>query len=203
MFKIEFVKEDGGCNPKDATSATTKLIEIDKVVAIIGGFCSGETLAAAPIAERNRVILFSPTSSNPKITEAGDFILNSINGEKVQLSSFRGNKSVVVNFWATWCPPCREEMPAFEEIFAMNRDKLEILGVNLQESERAINNFVKDIPVTFTLLLDPNSEIKKLYNVFTQPVTYFINKDGIIADKKFGPLTEQEMEDKFNEIGIQ
>ena len=134
--------------------------------------------------------------------QAPDFILNSINGEKVQLSSFRGNKSVVVNFWATWCPPCREEMPAFEEIFAMNRDKLEILGVNLQESERAINNFVKDIPVTFTLLLDPNSEIKKLYNVFTQPVTYFINKEGLIVDKKFGPLTSKEMEDKFNKLDI-
>ena len=134
---------------------------------------------------------------------APDFILQSVNGNNVQLSYFRGKKAVVINFWATWCPPCREEMPAFEEIFARNKDRLEILGVNLQESERAINNFVKDIPVTFTLLLDPNSEIKKLYNVFTQPVTYFINKDGIIADKKFGPLKEQEMEDKFNEIGIQ
>jgi len=82
--KIEFVKEDGGCNPKDATSATTKLIEIDKVVAIIGGFCSGETLAAAPIAERNRVILFSPTSSNPKITEAGDFIFRSYPSDAFQ-----------------------------------------------------------------------------------------------------------------------
>ena len=135
--------------------------------------------------------------------QAPDFILNSINGKNVQLSSFRGKKSVVVNFWATWCPPCREEMPAFEEIFTRNTDRLEILGVNLQESERAINNFVKDVPVTFTLLLDPSSEVKKLYNVFTQPVTYFIDKEGIIVDKKFGPLTEQEMEDKFNEIGIQ
>lgn len=135
--------------------------------------------------------------------QAPDFILKSINNKNVQLSSFRGKKSVVVNFWATWCPPCREEMPAFEEIFVRNKDKLEILGVNLQESERAINNFIKDIPVTFTLLLDPNSEVKKLYNVFTQPVTYFIDKNGIIADKKFGPLTPKEIEDKFNEIGIQ
>lgn len=134
--------------------------------------------------------------------QAPDFILKSIDGKNVQLSSFRGKKSVVVNFWATWCPPCREEMPAFEEIFARNKDKLEILGVNLQESERAINNFVEDIPITFTLLLDPNAETKKLYNVFTQPVTYFIDKNGIIADKKFGPLTEQEIEDKFNKLDI-
>lgn len=134
--------------------------------------------------------------------QAPDFILKSINNKNVQLSSFRGKKSVVVNFWATWCPPCREEMPAFEEIFVRNKDKLEILGVNLQESERAINNFVKEVPVTFTLLLDPNSEIKKLYNVFTQPVTYFISKDGVIVDKKFGPLTPQEIEEKFNKLNI-
>ena len=82
--KVEFYKEDGGCNPKDATSASTKLIEIDKVIAIIGGFCSGETLAAAPIAERNKVILFSPTSSNPKITEAGDFIFRSYPSDAFQ-----------------------------------------------------------------------------------------------------------------------
>ena len=134
--------------------------------------------------------------------QAPDFILKSINNKNVQLNSFRGKKSVVVNFWATWCPPCREEMPAFEKIFVRNKDKLEILGVNLQESERAINNFVKDIPITFTLLLDPNSEVKKLYNVFTQPVTYFINKDGVIVDKKFGPLTPQEIEEKFNKLDI-
>ena len=73
---------------------------------------------------------------------APDFILQSLGGNNVQLSSFRGKKAVVVNFWATWCPPCREEMPAFEDIFINNNEELEILGVNLQESERAISNFL-------------------------------------------------------------
>lgn len=133
---------------------------------------------------------------------APDFILQSLNGNNVQLSSFRGKKAVVVNFWATWCPPCREEMPAFEDIFVRNKDELEILGVNLQESERAINNFLLEIPVTYRLLLDPNSDVKELYNVFTQPVTYFIDKEGFIVDKKFGQLIPQEIEDKFGKLGI-
>jgi len=133
---------------------------------------------------------------------APDFILKSLEGNEVQLSSLRGNKAVVVNFWATWCPPCRDEMPAFEEIFVNNKDKLDILGVNLQESERAISNFLLDIPVTYPLLLDPDIEVKELYNVFTQPVTYFISKEGIIVDKKFGPLTPKEIEDKFGKLGI-
>ena len=133
---------------------------------------------------------------------APDFILQSLNGNNVQLSSFRGKKAVVVNFWATWCPPCREEMPAFEDMFVRNKDNLEVLGVNLQESERAISNFLLEIPVTYTLLLDPDVEVKEIYNIFTQPVTYFVDKDGIIVDKKFGTLTPGEIEDKFGKLGI-
>ena len=135
--------------------------------------------------------------------QAPDFILKSLEGDNVQLSSFRNKKAVVVNFWATWCPPCREEMPAFQEIFENNKDKLTILGVDLQESEEAIQKFLLDIPVTYPLLLDPDAEVKELYNVFTQPVTYFIDGSGIITDKKFGPLIPQEIEDKFGKLGIQ
>lgn len=133
---------------------------------------------------------------------APDFILESLEGEVIRLSSLRG-KSVVVNFWATWCPPCREEMPAFETIFQNNKDKLEILGVDLQESPETIRKFLEEIPVTYTLLLDPNSEVKGAYNVFTQPVTYFLDKDGIIIDKKFGLLIPEEIEEKFKKIGIE
>ena len=135
--------------------------------------------------------------------QAPDFILNSLEGNQVQLSSFRNKKAVVVNFWATWCPPCREEMPAFEDIFVANSDKLTILGVDLQEDQDTIRKFLLEIPVTYPLLLDPNKDVKDLYNVFTQPVTYFIDKDGIIVDKKFGPLTPGEIEDKFAKLGIQ
>jgi len=94
-------------------------------------------------------------------------------------------------------------MPSFEDIFIYNNEELEILGVNLQESERAITNFLLEIPVTYKLLLDPNLEVKELYNVFTQPVTYFVDKEGIIVDKKFGPLTPKEIEDKFGKLGIE
>lgn len=72
--KLEFVYEDGKCNPKDGNAAAQKLVNIDKVKAIIGGFCSGETLGAAPITEQNKVILFSPSATSPDITKAGDFV---------------------------------------------------------------------------------------------------------------------------------
>jgi branched-chain amino acid transport system substrate-binding protein len=71
---LKLISEDSRCNPTDATSAAQKLVNIDKVVAIIGGQCSGETLAAAPIAEANEVVLISPVSSSPDVTKAGDFV---------------------------------------------------------------------------------------------------------------------------------
>ena len=72
--KITVVYEDGKCNPKDGNAAAQKLVNVDKVKVIIGGFCSGETLGAAPIAEQNKVILISPSSTSPDITKAGDYI---------------------------------------------------------------------------------------------------------------------------------
>ena len=72
--KLELIYEDSKCNPKDGNAAAQKLVNIDKVKVIIGGYCSGETLGAAPITESNEVILISPSSSSPDITKAGDFV---------------------------------------------------------------------------------------------------------------------------------
>jgi len=155
-----------------------------------------------PFTQRSSVVEIQAGEGIDIGDRAPDFALLDINDNNVRLSDFRNKKAVVVNFWATWCPPCRDEMPAFEEIFIENKDKLEILGVNLQESKRAINNFLLDIPVTYTLLLDPNSDVKATYNVFTQPITYFIDENGVIVDKKFGPLTEDEIKEKFGKLGI-
>jgi len=107
---------------------------------------------------------------------APDFRLETTTGEVLQLSQFRGKKAVLVNFWATWCPFCLDEFPDFQEVYAPNQDKLEILAVNLQESDVAKQQrFADELGTTFPLLLDPNADVKKAYNVFTQPVSYFID----------------------------
>lgn len=82
--KLEFVWEDGGCNSDIANRAATKLITVDKVKVILGGFCSSETLAASPLAEQNKVVLLSPGSSSPKITEAGDFVFRNYPSDNTQ-----------------------------------------------------------------------------------------------------------------------
>lgn len=85
---LVLVSEDGRCNPSDATSAAQKLVNIDKVVAIIGGQCSGETLAAAPIAEANEVVMISPVSSSPDVTNAGDFVFRVYPSDWLKGSAF-------------------------------------------------------------------------------------------------------------------
>ncbi|MBI5642271.1 MAG: ABC transporter substrate-binding protein [Deltaproteobacteria bacterium] len=82
--KIEIIFEDGKCDPKEAANAGNKLVNIDKVAAIIGGFCSSETLAMAPLAEKAKVVLISAGSTNPRITEAGDFIFRNVPSDAFQ-----------------------------------------------------------------------------------------------------------------------
>jgi peroxiredoxin len=132
---------------------------------------------------------------------APDFELSDLSGKQVKLSDFRG-KNVVLNFWASWCPPCREEMPEFQRIYSENSDKLIFVGVNLQESKENAESFVKKLGIIFPILLDPNSNVKNMYNVFTQPVTYFIDSSGKIVDKKFGPLTSEEINEKIVKMNV-
>ena len=82
--KIEIIYEDGKCDPKEAANAANKLINIDKVTAIIGGLCSSETLAMAPLAEKSKVILLSAGSTNPGITNAGDYIFRNVPSDSFQ-----------------------------------------------------------------------------------------------------------------------
>src|SRR3989338_233281 len=132
---------------------------------------------------------------------APDFELETLEGKKAKLSDYRGKK-VILNFWASWCPPCREEMPEFQRIYSENRDKLVVVGVNLQESRENAEAFIEKLSITFPILLDPNSQVKDMYNVFTQPVTYFIDESGKIVDKKFGSLTSEEINEKIAKMNV-
>ena len=132
---------------------------------------------------------------------APDFELETLEGKKAKLSDYRGKK-VILNFWASWCPPCREEMPEFQRIYSENKDKLVVVGVNLQENRENAEAFIEKLGIAFPILLDPNSQVKDMYNVFTQPVTYFIDESGKIVDKKFGPLTSEEIDEKIAKMNV-
>lgn len=133
---------------------------------------------------------------------APDFALSSVDGESVQLSTLRGTP-VVLNFWATWCPPCRAEMPALEALWQQhNRGDLMILGVDEGESAAAVTQFARGtIDTTFPLLLDTQREIGVEYGVRAFPSTFFIDADGRIQDIKVGgPLNAASLAGSVEKI---
>lgn len=124
---------------------------------------------------------------------APDFTLQSLGGKEVSLADFRG-KPVVLNFWATWCGPCRQEMPFLQEVsedLEWTERGLVVLAVNLGEAAAAVREFTDGNGLTFTVLLDSNHEVGTQYNTRYIPTTYFIDKDGIIRNIKIGAFSRK------------
>jgi len=114
---------------------------------------------------------------------APDFELVTMDGETVRLSDYRGER-VFVNFWATWCPPCRAEMPDMQKLYAEQEVPVEILAVNLTETEGNEENvvdFIADYGLTFPILMDRDSEVSDKYKVQAYPTSYMIDSKGRIS----------------------
>ncbi|MGY0692765.1 redoxin domain-containing protein [Virgibacillus sp. FSP13] len=131
---------------------------------------------------------------------APDFQLETLDGETVKLSDYRGQR-VMVNFWATWCPPCRAEVPDLEK-FHQNKDVV-ILAVNLTQTENSmqeVESFVDEFDMTFPVLLDENIEVANLYAIRPIPTSYMIDSDGIIQFKAFGAMHYEMMVEEFEKM---
>lgn len=124
---------------------------------------------------------------------APDFSLETIDGEVVTLSEFRG-QPVILNLWASWCPPCRAEMPALENVYQEYRDQgLVVLAINLttQDSEKAARDFASEFELSMPVPLDTRGEVSQDYESGALPTTYFIDRFGLISEVVVGgPLSE-------------
>jgi thiol-disulfide isomerase/thioredoxin len=110
--------------------------------------------------------------------EAPEFEIADIDGNSVTLSSYRG-KVILLNFWATWCPPCRAEMPSMQRLYeSLEGEAFEIVAVDLQESERAVRDFVKEYGLTFPVLIDSTGKVGATYGARSIPTTYLVDADG-------------------------
>ncbi|HWQ15397.1 MAG TPA: TlpA disulfide reductase family protein [Roseiflexaceae bacterium] len=122
---------------------------------------------------------------------APDFRYRMVDGGAHSLSELRGRK-VLVNFWATWCAPCKEEMPDLQRLADEYGERLAVLGVNKLETLEAIGPFASDLDITFTLVPNPEGDIAERYGAKNLPLTYFINSDGTIGYVHIGVLTYDE-----------
>lgn len=120
--------------------------------------------------------------------EPRDFTLQLLNGDNITLSSLKG-KVVILNFWATWCPPCREEMPSMEKLYQQYKDQgLEMLAVNLRENRNTVQQFIQQNGYTFPVPLDLNGRVGSMYGISSIPTTFIINREGMIIGRVVGSI---------------
>lgn len=141
----------------------------------------------------------------PQGTQVGDlapdFQLLTLDQEPVSLGDLRGNP-VVLNFWASWCPPCVSEMPFLQEIHEeYSEEGLMLLAINVRESQSKVEEFVQSKNLSFPVLLDTEGEVSQQYSIRYLPTTFFIDGDGIIQEKKIGPfISKAEIERELGKI---
>jgi len=134
---------------------------------------------------------------------APDFTLPTLDGKEVSLSQFRG-QPVLINFWASWCKPCREEMPELIRSYEAHKaEGLMVLGLNLTYSDTMpdAQAFVKELNITFPVLLDQDGTVaERLYQILGVPMSVFINRDGNIERIQVGKMTGQQIDQYVGEI---
>ena len=142
---------------------------------VIGGTPGGTDLWAADV--RPEEGHFAP-----------DFALKTLDGNTVRLSEYRGQKVVLINFWATWCPPCRLEMPTMQQIYSEYKAKgFEILAINIEpDAKQEIRDFIRELRLTFPIALDPDMKVSRKYHLIGLPVSILIDRQGIVRAKDVG-----------------
>lgn len=158
------------------------------------------------------LLIFSGCKEENKYTAvnigdyAPDFILTDLNNKNIALSGYKGKK-VILNFWATWCPPCVKEMPLLQEINTSHLSPpskvgeeggVEVIGVNYNEDYDRVKKFISEHGITFTILIDSELKASMSYGVIGLPVTFFIDRDGRIREKFKGELNRKLLEDILN-----
>lgn len=132
---------------------------------------------------------------------APDFTLTDLDGETVRLADLQG-KAVMLNFWATWCGPCRLEMPLIERRAESYPDELIILGINAGESESAVREYLENITITFPILIDTDLSIQQQYLVRGLPTTFIIDPAGVVQVQHIGLVSAKQLDEYLRMAGV-
>jgi thiol-disulfide isomerase/thioredoxin len=158
---------------------------------------------------RNRIAAFAaalaialPVMAGPNAAPAPPFTLSARGGKDVSLAQYQG-QVVMINFWASWCGPCRQEMPLLESIYKKyNKLGFTLLGVNVEPDSKAADDWLKATPVSFPILYDKDSKVSKLYEVDGMPSTVIIDRSGKlrVLHRGYKPGDENEYLDSIRAL---
>jgi peroxiredoxin len=141
-----------------------------------------------------------PTAPGEVGSPAPDFSLEDTAGRTVTLGDYRG-KVVLINFWATWCLPCRAEMPELESIYRARRgDGFEVVAIDLQESDAEVQPFMEELGLTFPALLDRDGFVSRAYRARALPSSFLVDRQGTIRYVKIGPLTFDTISEELGKL---
>ena len=176
---------------------TRRFTAIMAALIVLGG---GWSVVARDFTNRSAFT----TSAAPQVGFAApDFDLEAMNGGRLKLADLRG-KVVIVNLWASWCAPCRAEMPAIDHIYQQYKARgLEVVAINttFQDSEADARSFLAGLGVTFPVALDRDGATSQRYYLQAMPSTFFVARDGTIGDMTFGgPMTEALIVGKIEKL---
>ena len=138
------------------------------------------------------------TTSTDSAQAAPNFSLQDLNGNTITLADYKGVKSVVLDFWATWCPNCQRDMPRLNQYYEQLKDQVEVIGVNLQENKSLVEKFVQQKGLTFPIVLDPASTASRSYSVRYTNYHVLIDKDGHIVKTVPGDISERDIQSLIN-----
>jgi peroxiredoxin len=162
-----------------------------------GGFPEPVAAATTPVTS-----MLTPVAAPIVGGLAPDFEAVDTNGEDFRLTLAR-DQVVVLNFWATWCEPCRAEMPLLEARFrTLEARGLLVVGVNFDEPVEVVRDFQADLGLTFPIVLDPGGRIQALYQVVGYPTTYFVDRLGVIQIAHIGSMDEPQLDKYLRQMGL-
>ena len=135
---------------------------------------------------------------------APDFLLQQLDGSPLRFSELQG-RPVLVNFWATWCPPCRKEMPLLIETYDANKERgFVVVAVNLQEGDGPVRRFAEEFGIDFPVVMDRTGQVAETWRVGGPirglPASYFVDEDGVIQDVYFGGMNEDVLRERLAKI---
>ncbi len=165
------------------------LLTLIAAIAIVATACSSSSATETPGTEANRDVEIAPAFSVP--TREGQFSL----AEHIASDG----RPIFLNLWASWCFPCREEMPAIDRS-AKAFPGIAFIGISVRDSSRSdAEDFAEEIGVTYLLGFDDDDDVDSAYRPFGLPASYIISSDGVILERIFGRVTEEDLADKFAE----